>query len=146
MEYRKSILNIHHCINFKIDFLRSKCDIRFFCKSHLLYRADILDLINAMQKNGFVYIITDQVGWKLSVWVTTDLSKRLHRLCTVSKQSTRSKNETPRLVYVERRQHVLDALIRKQTLTKWPRAKKLELINQFNPVWRDLRRTRKRVV
>jgi predicted GIY-YIG superfamily endonuclease len=72
----------------------------------------------SMQKNGFVYIITDQVGGKLSVGVTTDLSKRLHRLCTVSKQSTRPKNETPRLVYVERRQHVLDALIRKQTLAK----------------------------
>jgi putative endonuclease len=99
-----------------------------------------------MQKNGFVYIITDQVGGKLSVGVTTDLSKRLHRLCTIGKQSMRSKSEQPRLVYVERWHQVLDALIRKQTLAKWPRAKKLELINQLNPVWRDLRRTWKKVV
>lgn len=106
---------------------------------------NVLFFSYSMQKNGFVYMMTDQVWGKLTVGVTTDLSKRLRRLQTFS--STRKKSDkTVRLVYVERRSHVLDALVRKQALTKGSRTKKLELINQFNPVRRDLKRTWQRVV
>jgi len=42
------------------------------------------------------------------------------------------------LVYVEETRFVWDALEREKELKAWTRARKLELIREGNPTWRDL--------
>ena len=43
-----------------------------------------------------------------------------------------------RLVFVEFRQTMADAILREKRLKRWRRAWKLELIERHNPQWRDL--------
>lgn len=43
-----------------------------------------------------------------------------------------------RLVYYECHQYVYNALDREKQIKRWSRAKKIELIERFNPTWGDL--------
>jgi putative endonuclease len=43
-----------------------------------------------------------------------------------------------KLVYFETFQYVNDAIAREKAIKRWPRAKKIALIVQHNPTWRDL--------
>lgn len=43
-----------------------------------------------------------------------------------------------RLVYFEALPDVRSALIREKELKRWPRERKIRLIEQYNPDWRDL--------
>ena len=42
------------------------------------------------------------------------------------------------MVYFERFQYVNDAIGREKEIKRWPRVKKIALIVQHNPTWRDL--------
>ena len=43
-----------------------------------------------------------------------------------------------RLVYFENHETMLEAISREKTLKKWSRTRKITLIEQSNPEWRDL--------
>ena len=43
-----------------------------------------------------------------------------------------------RLVYYEEYSSILEARAREATLKRWRRAWKIELVDKFNPDWRDL--------
>jgi putative endonuclease len=93
--------------------------------------------MRTMSKIGYVYMMTDKQG-KLFVWATGDLKKRvwLHKHALYS--LTRKKRQLAHLVYVERYGSIVDALVRKTKLTIEKRTKKLALIAEQNPSWRDL--------
>jgi putative endonuclease len=42
------------------------------------------------------------------------------------------------MIYYEWYRGIRDAIARESQLKKWSRAKKIALINQLNPSWRDL--------
>jgi putative endonuclease len=70
--------------------------------------------------------------------MTGNLPQRLvqHRNGTPGSFTARYKIN--RLVYVEESRYVWDALEREKELKGWTRAKKLALIREANPMWRDL--------
>ena len=70
--------------------------------------------------------------------VTGDLARRVyeHRHRLVSSFTSRYK--TDRLVHVESFSEVRDAIAREKQIKGWVRSRKLALIADANPEWRDL--------
>ena len=88
-------------------------------------------------RNPVVYVLASATGRALYIGVTTDLPRRLseHRSGQVSHTS---KYKINRLIYVESHDSAPDAIAREKQLKGWRRSKKIALINQANPTWRDL--------
>ncbi|MBA3760223.1 MAG: GIY-YIG nuclease family protein [Gemmatimonadales bacterium] len=71
--------------------------------------------------------------------VTNDLSRRLWEHGTgQDPRSYSHRHETTRLVYFEMTTDVRAAIQREKELKRFPRKRKLELIEVMNPEWRDL--------
>ena len=89
------------------------------------------------QKTYYVYIMTNQ-SRTLYIGVTNNIKKRVqqHKAGLVEGFAHRYKIDT--LVYVESLSDVSSAIAREKQLKRWSRKKKLQLILQENPNWRDL--------
>jgi putative endonuclease len=85
----------------------------------------------------YVYIMANQ-SHTLYVGVTNDIRKRVfqHKKGVVEGFTCRYKIDT--LVYVESFGNALSAIAREKQIKHWRRDKKLQLIIQNNPDWRDL--------
>jgi putative endonuclease len=85
----------------------------------------------------YVYILANR-SKMLYVGVTNDLRRRVyeHRHKLIEGY-TRQYNIT-QLVYFETTPDVRTAITREKTLKGWRRSRKLALIQQANPEWRDL--------
>lgn len=79
-----------------------------------------------MHKQYFVYILASDTH-ELYVGVTNDLSRRYSY-----------RHGTTRLVYFEMTTDVRSAIQREKALKRFPRQRKLELIEGMNPEWRNL--------
>ena len=90
-------------------------------------------------KPGFIYIITNKNNTTLYVGVTSNLPKRIleHKEGRYEKSFSKRYN-LHKLVYWESFQQIGDAIGREKQLKGGSRQKKLDLINHFNPEWRDL--------
>jgi putative endonuclease len=84
-----------------------------------------------------VYILTNKSG-TLYIGVTGNLTQRLLQHRNGVPGSFTARYKINRLVYVEESRYVWDALEREKELKGWTRAKKLALIREANPKWRDL--------
>jgi putative endonuclease len=91
-----------------------------------------------MDKQFFVYILTNRPRGVLYVGVTNDLIRRVagHKAKLVP-GFTRTYGVIL-LVYYEQYSSVLEARARERALKRWRRAWKIELVDKFNPDWRDL--------
>ena len=87
-----------------------------------------------------VYILASKRNGTLYIGVTSDLVRRVweHRNDLVAGFSQRYR--THLLVWFERHETMESAIVRERRLKEWKRAWKLELIEEENPVWRDLYR------
>ena len=85
-----------------------------------------------------VYILTNTNRTVLYTGVTSDVWKRVleHRNGTGSQFTRRYRLH--RLVFVERHSSMLVAIAREKQIKSWSRARKVALINDVNPAWRDL--------
>ena len=85
----------------------------------------------------WVYIMTN-TSKTLYTGVTSDLSRRVyeHRHRLVPEFTSRY--HIDRLVHAEPFSEVRDAIAREKQIKGWLRVKKLALITQSNPEWRDL--------
>ena len=88
-------------------------------------------------KTYFVYIMTNRSG-TLYVGVTNDLMQRVAQHRTGETPGFTSAYRIDRLVYYERTSDVWVALNREKEIKGWSRRKKLSLIAEMNPTWRDL--------
>ena len=91
-----------------------------------------------MPKCFYVYILASQRNGTLYAGVTSDLIKRIleHKESLVD--GFTKKYPVKNLVYYEKH-HSSDAAIqREKQMKKWGRQWKLELIEKFNPDWKDL--------
>ena len=81
----------------------------------------------ASKKNGTIYI-----------GVTSNISNRVwqHKQNTI--QGFTSKYNVHHLVYYEQHEDVRSAIDREKQTKKWKRAWKVNLIEEFNPHWKDL--------
>lgn len=91
-----------------------------------------------MNKRFFVYVLSNRRRGALYVGVTSDLIRRLleHKAKLVP-VFTKTYGIVM-LVYYEEHSSILEARAREATLKRWRRAWKMELIDKFNPDWRDL--------
>lgn len=85
-----------------------------------------------------VYILASGERRTLYVGVTSNLSKRVweHRNRVVSSFTSRHRIHT--LVWFEQHDSMASAIAREKAVKGWRRIWKIELIERFNPGWRDL--------
>ncbi len=90
---------------------------------------------------GWVYIVTNRRDGTLYVGVTSDLVKRVwqHREGVVEGFTKRYRLK--RLVYFERFDGIVEAIQREKTMKAWPRAWKVNVVEERNPDWEDLYET-----
>ncbi|MBN2722305.1 MAG: GIY-YIG nuclease family protein [Campylobacterales bacterium] len=74
----------------------------------------------------------------LYIGVTSNLSKRVYEHKRGFIDGFTQKYNLKKLVYYEIFDDIVDAINREKQLKKYKRDKKIELINLFNPSWKDL--------
>jgi putative endonuclease len=88
-------------------------------------------------KNYYVYIMTNQ-SRNLYVGVTNNIRRRVEEHKAGLTKGFTHRYNIDTLVYVESFNDIESAIVREKQIKYWRREKKLWLINQENPDWRDL--------
>jgi len=86
----------------------------------------------------FIYILASKPYGTLYTGVTSDLVQRIHQHKSGEFGGFTSRYGVDRLVYFETCEDSYQAILREKQIKKWKRAWKIELIERFNPDWRDL--------
>ena len=84
-----------------------------------------------------VYIMTNRSG-TLYTGVTNNIKQRVHQHKNKLIDGFTKKYNIDRLIYVETFSDIYSAIAREKTIKGWLRKKKIELINEANPDWKDL--------
>ncbi len=95
---------------------------------------------NAVARCPCVYILASRPNGTLYVGVTGDVVRRIWEHKTDAVDGFTKKYNVHLLVYYELHETMPDAILREKQMKRWNRAWKLELIQRFNPQWRDLYR------
>jgi putative endonuclease len=85
----------------------------------------------------FVYILASRKYGALYIGVTGNLPGRVYLHREEILRGHTSRYHIHQLVYFEQHDDPLEAIQREKRLKKWRRAWKIELIESFNPAWRD---------
>ncbi len=92
-----------------------------------------------MERGGFVYIITNKNNTTLYTGATSNLKSRIYQHKTKAlPNSFSARYNLNKLVFYEYYHYIEEAYEREKQIKSWNRKKKLKLINDFNPQWRDL--------
>ena len=91
-----------------------------------------------MSKYSCVYIITNQRNTVLYTGVTGSIVGRIYHHKNKSVSSFSNKYNLDKLVYYEIFEDINLAIKREKQIKAGNRKKKIELINKFNPEWKDL--------
>ena len=86
----------------------------------------------------YVYLLANRRNGTLYIGMTGDLAKRvwMHRVGALP--GFTKQYGTKMLVWYEQHETRESAFVRERQIKKWNRAWKLRLIEQMNPLWRDL--------
>ncbi len=90
------------------------------------------------EKQGYVYIITNELNTVLYIGVTSNLPKRIYEHKTKVVEGFSKRYNLNKLVYYEISPSILSAIEREKQLKSKKRVYKEALINEFNPEWIDL--------
>lgn len=92
-----------------------------------------------MEKGGYIYILTNKNNAVIYTGVTSNLTNRLYQHRTgYFKDSFTSRYNVTKLVYFEKFENIEFAIAREKQLKAGSRQKKINLINGFNPQWKDI--------
>ena len=92
-----------------------------------------------MERGGYAYITTTNNNTVLYTGSTSNLSNRiLEHKTKYHPNSFTARYNVDKLVYYEYFHFIEEALAREKQIKGWSREKKLKLINDFNPEWKDL--------
>ncbi len=86
----------------------------------------------------YVYILTNWTNKVLYTGVTNDLERRLYEHKNKLVKGFTEKYNVNKLVYFDSTTDVESAIAREKQIKGWTRQKKKDLIENMNPVWRDL--------
>ena len=91
-----------------------------------------------MDKNFFVYIMTNKNNTVLYTGVTNNLIRRVYEHKEKLIEGFTKKYNCSKLVWYEVYDDSYNAIAREKQIKAGSRKKKLDLINAFNPEWKDL--------
>jgi putative endonuclease len=91
-----------------------------------------------MASNYYIYIMTNKSGSVLYTGVTNDLKRRVYEHRDGLSAGFTKRYNVNKLVYYEVCENAQIAITREKQLKAGSRAKKLQLVNGFNPSWNDL--------
>ncbi len=91
-----------------------------------------------MEKNYFVYIMTNKNNSVLYTGVTNDLARRVYEHKEKKLAGFTKRYNISKLVYYEVFNDPYYAIAREKQIKAGSRKKKLELIESMNPMWKDL--------
>ena len=91
-----------------------------------------------MVKQYRVYILTNDRHTVLYTGVTRDLKRRVHQHREKLLPGFTRRYNVSKLVYYECTENAATAIAREKQIEAGPRRKKIELIDRFNPQWRQL--------
>ena len=86
----------------------------------------------------YVYILASQRNGTLYIGHTESLGRRVWEHRSAAVPGFTARYGVKRLVYFESHETRDAAFRRERAMEKWRRLWKLELIERFNPAWRDL--------
>ncbi len=86
----------------------------------------------------YIYILANKNNNVIYIGVTNDLVRRVHEHKKKLIEGFTSKYNVDKLVYFEMFDFIDLAIAREKQLKGYSRIKKDELINQFNPEWKEL--------
>jgi putative endonuclease len=86
----------------------------------------------------YVYILTNKSNNVLYIGVTNDLIRRIFEHKNKLLEGFTKKYNLRKLVYYEATNDIESAINREKQLKNWHRDWKINLIDQFNPNWKDL--------
>ena len=89
-------------------------------------------------KYYYVYILTNQYNTVFYIGVTNDLFRRLYEHKNNLVEGFTKKYNLHKLVYFEQTTSIDSAIEREKVLKKWNRNKKIRLIEEYNPEWKNL--------
>src|SRR5689334_2939482 len=94
-----------------------------------------------LEKCFYVYILTNMPYGVFYVGVTSNLPRRMYEHREGILEGFSKEYNLTMLVYYEAFQDAENAFKREKRLKRWPREFKINVINQFNPDWKDLYET-----
>jgi len=86
----------------------------------------------------YVYILTNKWNRVLYTGVTNDLGRRVYEHREKMVEGFTKKYNVTKLVYYEVLSDALSAITREKQIKAGSRQKKIDMINEFNPLWEDL--------
>ena len=86
----------------------------------------------------FVYISTNYTNTVLYTGITNNLERRIAEHQSESIEGFTKRYHVTKLVFYEEFQNVTDAIGAEKKIKGWTRKKKIELIQDLNPDWKDL--------
>ena len=86
----------------------------------------------------YVYILASKRNGTLYIGVTNNLTRRIYEHKNNIIEGFTKKYSVHILVYYEATSDINSALAREKCLKEWKRKWKLRLIEEINPLWRDL--------
>ncbi|MEP0827974.1 MAG: GIY-YIG nuclease family protein [bacterium] len=86
----------------------------------------------------YIYILTNKKNGTLYIGVTNNLLRRIYEYKSAAIDGFTKKYGLKRLVYFEIIEDAAAAIAREKQLKWWRRSWKIDLIEKFNPDWRDL--------
>ena len=92
-----------------------------------------------MEKCYYVYILASKRYGTLYIGVTNNLLKRVWEHKEKLVPGFTAEYAVDQLVYFEKYSDVNEALAREKQLKNWKRQWKINMINEHNPEWNDLR-------
>ena len=93
---------------------------------------------SGMEKQAWVYIVTNCRNGTLYTGVTSNIIKRVYEHRTGAIKGFTAQYDCKSLVYFEQHDRITDAILREKQIKAGSRAGKLALIEGLNPDWRDL--------
>ncbi len=90
------------------------------------------------KRKGFVYILASKPYGTLYIGVTSGLARRMKEHRSGAVEGFTKMHDVKRLVFFEAHDRVINAITREKRLKKWKRLWKIRLIEEANPMWRDL--------
>ena len=91
-----------------------------------------------LMKRMYVYILTNEKNGTLYIGVTSNLIQRIYQHRNKLVKGFSSKYGLGKLVYYEIFEDEINAISREKSLKKYNRNWKKDLIEAFNPEWKDL--------